>query len=189
MSHRFPTASAPRSVRRCVPPKRPRASPTCMQRNQRPSSEAKGEPHLHATQSEAIIRGHHQSPQTVTGPSSVAITLTTSCPNMAGLISGNHLDHLMPKYGRAEGGGEQLEQVPLVIRMQLRDLAQISRRERERSVRGSAFLRRRRRRRLARSRVVDCNGLQVQKEDAPDAIRGMRGMRGRRKSHLTHLGE
>jgi hypothetical protein len=36
---------------------------------------------------------------------------------------------------------------------------------------------------------VDCNGLQVQKEDAPDAIRGMRGMRGRRKSHLTQLWE
>jgi hypothetical protein len=172
MSHRFPTASAPRSVRRCVPPKRPRASPTCMQRNQRPSSEA-------------IIRVHRQSQ----GHHQWQSRLTTSCPNMAGLISGNHLDHLMPKYGRAEGGGEQLEQVPLVIRMQLRDLAQISRRERERSVRDGALLRRRRRRRLARSRVVDCNGLQVQKEDAPDAIMGMRGMRGRRKSHLTQLWE
>ena len=179
MSHRFPTASAPRSVRRCVPPKRPRASPTCMQRNQRPSRGNQGSSAGRGRAPPACnaIRGHHQRPSSESTDSHRAI------------ISGNHLDHLMPKYGRAEGGGEQLEQVPLVIRMQLRDLAQISRRERERSVRGSAFLRRRRRRRLARSRVVDCNGLQVQKEDAPDAIRGMRGMRGRRKSHLTHLGE
>ena len=121
------------------------------------AEEAEGEPHLHATQSEAIIRGrgrappacnairgHHQRPSSEATDSHRAIIRghhqrpsSEATDSHRAIISGNHLDHLVPKYGRAEGGGEQLEQVPLVIRMQLRDLAQISRRERERSVRGA----------------------------------------------------